>query len=268
MRGMRRGEREQQPRMLDAPLYQGFRFCVVGAGTAYALSTILPFGEQRATFLDTWFYSLALVGTAMLAVARPLLVRHHRPAWLCVGLAVASWAAGDIYWSAAFSASPGDEIPVPSLADVFYIGIYPLAFAGFILLARAAVTRLPASVLLDRAVISLAAGAVFCASVVVHVLSIDSGGALGEKITYLLYPVGDLMLIIISLVVLATVRRRSYPTWWLLGLGAGFFATADTAYLFGLSKDAYVDGSWVDGLWMLGLMFMALAGSLNPATGE
>ncbi len=261
MRGMR--EREQQ-RILDSPLYKGARYLVVALGVTYALSTLLPFGEdERPAFLDTWFYSIVLVCTMLLALARPMFVRRHRPAWLCIGLAVTSWSLGDIYWSAAFSETPTEEIPVPSLADVFYIGMYPLAYAGFILLARAAVTRLPASVWLDGVVTSLAAGAVFCASVLADVLSAASGDAFGETMTNLSYPIGDLVLIVITVAALAMVRWRSDPIWWLLGLGAGFFAIADTAYLFGINNESYMDGGWIDGLWMLGLTFMALAGSLN-----
>lgn len=255
--------RSRETRILDAAPFRAARFFVVAMGVAYALSTLLPFGDRRPAFLDTWFYAIVLVCTMALALARPVLVSRHRAAWACIGLAVTSWSIGDIYWSAAFSTVDADAIPVPSLADIFYVGMYPLAYAGFIMLARAAVTRLPASVWLDGIVTSLAAGAVFCASVLAEVLSSAEGSAFAETLTNLSYPIGDLVLIVISVAALAMVRWRSDPIWWLLGLGAALFAVADTAYLFGLAKDTYTDGGWVDGLWMLGLTFMALAGSLN-----
>jgi hypothetical protein len=150
------------------------RVLVVSLGVAYALSTIIPFAERPA-LIDTWFYSAVLVVTCMLALARPILVRRNRLAWSFVGLAVTSWAVGDIYWSAAFS--DVDEIPVPSLADAFYVGMYPLAYAGFILLARAAANKLPASVWLDGIVTSLAAGAVFSAVALTDVLAAAGGDA-------------------------------------------------------------------------------------------
>ncbi|HZM76471.1 MAG TPA: bifunctional diguanylate cyclase/phosphodiesterase [Candidatus Limnocylindrales bacterium] len=248
----------RETRVLDAPLYKAARYGIVALGLVYALSTVVPFAE-RPEFLDTWFYSSVLVLTMLLALARPLFVRPQRAAWACVAFAVTSWSVGDIYWSAVFSDTPADEIPVPSLADVFYIGMYPLAYIGFILLARAAVARLPASVWLDGVVTSLATGAVFCAVVLAEVLSTITAGTL----TNLFYSIGDLVLIVISVAALAMVRWRSDPIWWLLGLGAGFFAIADTTYLLTLEAGTYVDGGWVDGLWMLGLTFMALAGSLN-----
>lgn len=246
--------------ILDSFGYRAFRVIVVGLGVAYALSTLLP-SQLRPSMLDTWYYSVVLVLTMLLALARPLLVSRHRAAWACVALAITSWSVGDIYWSAMFA--DAEVIPVPSLADGFYIGMYPLAYLGFVLLARAAVNRLPASVWLDGIVTSLAAGAVFAATILTDVLDSAGGDMSASTLTNLSYPIGDLVLIVISVAALAMVRWRNDPIWWLLGLGAVFFAIADTAYLFGIANGSYIDGSWVDGLWMLGLSFMALAGSLN-----
>ncbi|HCT77568.1 MAG TPA: hypothetical protein DGG94_14425 [Micromonosporaceae bacterium] len=248
--------------VLGSPIYRLSRTLVVVLGVIYAVSTVIPLSERPA-LLDTWFYSGVLVLTSMLALARPLLVRRNRLAWSCVAFAVTSWCVGDIYWSAMFSTVEPAEIPVPSLADVFYIGMYPLAYAGFILLARAAANRLPASVWLDGVVTSLAAGAVFSAVALDDVLAAAGGEKFSQTLTNLSYPIGDLVLMVVSVAALAMMRWRSDPIWWLLGLGAAFFAVADTAYLFGLANGSYVDGSYIDGGWMLGLTFMAAAGAVN-----
>jgi diguanylate cyclase (GGDEF)-like protein len=249
-------------KVLGSPVYRAAKIVIATLGVAYALSTLIPFGDQRPAFLDTWFYSVVLVATSLLALARPILVRRNRIAWACVGLGVAAWSAGDIYWSASFATVDASEIPVPSLADVFYVGLYPLAYAGFILLARRTAGRLPAAVWLDGVVTSLAAGAAFSAVTLTDVLSSSAGDAAAETITNLSYPIGDLVLMVVAVAALAMVRWRSDPVWWLLGLGAAAFAVADTAYLFGLANDTYSDGSWVDGMWMIGLALMALAGSV------
>jgi diguanylate cyclase (GGDEF)-like protein len=241
--------------VLGSPIYRAAKIIVTSLGVAYAASTLIPMAE-RPPLVDTWFYSIVLVCTCVLALARPVLVKRHRKAWACIALAVTSWSAGDIYWSAAYSELPAAEIPVPSTADVFFIGMYPLAYIGFIILARAAAQRLPASVWLDGVVTSLAAGSI---------LSIALTDVLSEAdtATNLAYPLGDLVLLVVSVAALAMVRWRKDPVWWLLGLGAAVFAVADTAYLFGLANETYVDGSWIDGGWMLGLTFMAVAGAIN-----
>ncbi len=243
--------------VLGSPLYRAAKIIVVSLGFTYAALTLIPFGEEQKPLIHTWFYSVVLVLTCALALARPLLVRRNRKAWLCVALAVTSWSAGDIYWSAAFSDLDASEIPVPSLADAFYVGMYPLAYAGFIVLARAAAKRLPASVLLDGVVTSLAAGAILSAAALTDVLS------KAENLTNLAYPIGDLVLLVVSVAALAMVRWRADPVWWLLGLGAAFFAVADTSFLFTINNDTYVDGMWIDGLWMIGLTFMSVAGAMN-----
>ncbi|MDG4786576.1 EAL domain-containing protein [Micromonospora sp. WMMD1102] len=249
--------------VLDSPLYRAAKVLVATLAVAYAVSTLIPFGGQRPVFLDTWCYSAVLVAAALLALARPILVRQNRLAWGCVGAGIASWSAGDIYWAANFASAEAGDIPVPSLADVFYVGLYPLAYVGFIALARATVRRLPASVWLDGVVTSLAAGAVFSAVTLTDVLPTSAGAAFGETVTNLSYPIGDLVLTVVAVAALAMVRWRTDPVWWLLGLGAGAFAVADTAYLFSLADDTYQDGTWIDGVWMVGLGLMALAGSLR-----
>jgi diguanylate cyclase (GGDEF)-like protein len=247
--------------VLGSPLYRGIKTVVAGLGVSYALSTLLPMGGQRPALLDTWFYSVVLIATSLLALARPVLVRRNRLAWAFVGGGVASWAAGDIYWQASFAGA--ETIPVPSLADLFYVGLYPLAYIGFILLARATVRRLPASVWLDGVVTSLAAGAMFSAFTLNDLLNADTGTAFAATVTNLSYPIGDLVLMVVAVAALAMVRWRNDPVWWLAGLGAAAFTVADTAYLFGLANNTYTDGSWIDGTWMIGLTLMALAGSVH-----
>jgi diguanylate cyclase (GGDEF)-like protein len=249
--------------VMTSPIYRAVGILIASLGILYALTTLIPF-QERPQILDTWFYSVVLVLTSVLALARPILVKRNRLAWLLVALAVSSWSIGDIYWSIRFSSYAAEDIPVPSLADVFYIGLYPLAYVGFVMLARATAKRLPASVWLDGLVTSLAAGAVFSAFALNSVLEAAGGSeAFTETVTNLSYPIGDLVLMVVAVAALAMVRWRNDPIWWLLGLGAALFAISDTGYLFGLSNDTYSDGSWVDGGWMLGLTFMAVAGSLN-----
>ena len=243
--------------------YRAARIVVAALGVAYALSTLIPF-EERPQILDTVVYSTLLAVTSLFALARPIFVRQDRAAWICVGLAVTSWSFGDIYWSASFASMDASQIPVPSLADAFYLAMYPLAYAGFILLARGVARRLPAAVWLDGVVTSLAAGALFSAMTMRDILASATGDALTETLTSLAYPIGDLVLMVIAVAALAMVRWRRDPVWWLFALGAGCFAIADTAYLFGLANNTYSDGGWVDGLWMLCPTFIAVAGSLRP----
>jgi|GEM_PF-675486 len=258
-------------RILGAAGYRWLRGIVVGLDLCYVVSTLVPVNPRPAG-LDTYFYAVVLVINSLFALARPLLVAHNRTAWLCLALGVTSWSVGDIYLTFAFMNSP-DSPPVPSLADPFYEGLYPLAYIGLVLLARAAARRVPASVWLDGVITSFAAASVFSALTLAKILAratADHHQKVAATLTNLSYPVGDLMLVVVVVAALAMVRWRRDPVWWLLGLGAAVFAVADTAYLFQLTNQTYQDGHWVDGGWMLGLTLVAVAGSLRrkPAAEE
>ncbi|WP_213454612.1 bifunctional diguanylate cyclase/phosphodiesterase [Rhizomonospora bruguierae] len=247
--------------VLGSGPYRAVRVAAASIAVAYLVSTLIPLAH-RPPLLDTVGYSGLLICATLLALLRPALVRTARATWTCVGLGIACWAVGDVYWTATFANRPAGDIPVPSVADACYVGLYPLAYAGFILLARGAARRLPAAVWLDALVSSLAAGAVFSGIAMGQVLHTDDGADLAGQITNLLYPVGDLVLLAVAVAALTMVRWRPDPVWWLLGLGAALFAVADTAYLIALDHQTYEDGGWIDGLWILGLTLMAYAASL------
>ena len=244
--------------ILDSAGFRAGRWVVGALAAIYALSTLLP-ADSKPDWVDTWFYGIVIMVVTLAGLARPLLVTRDRRPWLLLSVATIAWAVGDVYWAIAFS--DADEIPIPSPADVGYVGLYPLAYVGLVLLARSVLHRVPASVLLDGLVTSLAVGALFSAFTIQRVISGVDGSA-AEVLTNLSYPVGDLVLIVVAVATLAMVRWRAEPVWWLLVAGFGLFAVADTAYLLG-SNTWYDDGSWVDGLWMIGIALVPLAGSLR-----
>jgi diguanylate cyclase (GGDEF)-like protein len=244
--------------ILDSPGFRAGRWLLGGLAGVYAASTLLP-SDSKPDWVDTWFYGAVIMAVTLAGLARPLLVTRDRLPWLLLSLATISWAVGDQYWSIMFANA--DEIPVPSPADVGYVGLYPLAYVGLILLARSVLRQVPASVLLDGLVTSLAVGALFSAFTVKQIIAGVDGSA-AAVITNLSYPVGDLVLIVVAVATLSMVRWRADPVWWLLIAGFALFAVADTAYLLG-ANSWYVDGSWVDGLWMVGIAMVPLAGSLR-----
>ena len=244
--------------VLDSAAFRAGRWILGGLAAAYALTTLLP-SDAKPGWVDTWFYGVVIMAVTLAGLVRPVVVRRNRLPWLLLSLATISWAVGDQYWSIMFA--DADDIPVPSPADVGYVGLYPLAYIGLILLAGSVLRQVPASVLLDGLVTSLAVGALFSAITVKQIISGVDGSA-AAVITNLSYPVGDLVLIVVAVATLAMVRWRVEPVWWLLVAGFALFAIADTAYLLG-ANSWYVDGSWVDGLWMVGIALVPLAGSLR-----
>ena len=92
-------------------------------------------------------YNSVLVGSAVLCLARGALGRSERVAWTLIGVALALWASGNLYWQ--FALSDVAEAPYPSVADGFWLGFLPVclprrraagaqadAAAGFAAVAR------------------------------------------------------------------------------------------------------------------------------------
>src|SRR3569832_2468188 len=146
--------------ILDSPAFRAGRWILGGLAAVYALSTLLP-TASKPDWVDTWIYGFVIMTVTQAGLIRPLVVRHNRLPWLLLSLATISWAVGDQYWSVMFANA--DEIPVPSPADVGYVGLYPLAYVEQNQHTHTEQHQKPTNVLLDGLVTSLAVGALFSA---------------------------------------------------------------------------------------------------------
>ncbi len=154
-------------------------------------------------------------------------------------------------------------MPYPSYADALWLGFYPFAYAGLVLLARSRVQRQQASVWFDGLVGGLTAAAVLVQTVLTAVLQL-TGGSLREVATNLAYPVADLLLLVLLVGVLALLGWRPGGAWWALLAGVVLFIASDTAYLLLSAHDTYVDGGLTDAGWPLALVCLAGA-AVRPA---
>src|SRR5450755_3776139 len=137
-----------------------------------------------------WLHLVVMGAGAGLCLLRAGLRRDERWAWLLLGLGVSAWVAGELYFTAVLwsDASP----PVPSPADVGYLSLPPLVFAGLVVLARSRIHGLPKTLWVDGLTAGLAAGAVSATVVFQPVLDALGGSRLAIA-TNLSYPVADLL---------------------------------------------------------------------------
>jgi len=85
-------------------------------------------GEGYDELRDVYFYNGLLVVAALFCLARPLFLPGARLAWTLIGVGLALWVIGDLYYEVAFANA--DEVPFPSVADAFYLAFYPPVYAG------------------------------------------------------------------------------------------------------------------------------------------
>jgi two-component system cell cycle response regulator len=213
-------------------------------------------------FVAHGVYNAILLGSSLVCLARPLLFREDRLAWLAVGVALLAWSAGDLYWSVALADL--DEPPYPSLSDVGWLGFYPGCYVGVVLLLRARVKHLYGSLWLDGLIAALAATALVAAVALEPILAMSVEGDPTAVAINLAYPIGDLLLIAFVIGAFAATGWRPEPMWLALGAGLLASAMADIQYLYAVSQGDYQDAGLDAALWPASTLLMAFAAWRAP----
>src|SRR5215204_1198527 len=200
----------------------------------------------------------------------PTVTGGQRWAPVLLGMGIVSWVLGQAiftYYEWALRQPP----PLPSLADVGYLSVYPFLLLGILLLPAlpvpvASSTRLA----LDGLMIMTAAVTFSWYFVLGPVMQQGTQTTLAKAVATA-YPLADIVLIA-CLVILASrpEERTLQPAIRLLALGLTLIVVADSNFAYWSLHDAYATGTLPDVGWSLGYMFVALgafAARLAP-TGE
>jgi two-component system, cell cycle response regulator len=224
------------------------------ATALFALEALLvPQGSVDSFFDDRVYYGL-LVAASLTCLARGLLVRDERFPWLLLGTALSLWTAGDLYYH--FFLGGQAEVPIPSVADGFYLAFYPVSYIALALLLRTRMRGFRGHLWLDGVIASLAVAALGAAVVFDEVLSTTGGSALVVA-TNLAYPLADLLLLALVVALFGLTGWRFDATWALVALGFAVFALADSAYLYETAAGTYVEGGPLDVGWPAALVLIA-----------
>ncbi len=210
---------------------------------------------------DKWVHLVVLGIAAILCIARAATERRERAAWLLIGLGIASWAAGDLYFTIVLwdATSP----PALSPADAGYILFYPLVFTGVALLLRSRVRGISHTVWVDGITSALAVSAVSAAIVVQTVLANVSGDR-AAIFTNLIYPLGDLALLSLIVAGVAACGWRVDRTLALMIAGILIFWAADSLYVVSSARGEYLLGAVTDPGWWIAAVLFAVAAWRPP----
>jgi PAS domain S-box-containing protein len=200
----------------------------------------------------------------------PTVAGGQRWAPVLLGMGIVSWVLGQAiftYYEWALRQPP----PLPSLADVGYLSVYPFLLLGILLLPALPVpvasrTRLA----LDGLMIMTAAVTFSWYFVLGPVIQQGTETVLAKAVATA-YPLADIVLIA-CLVILASrpEEQTLRPAVRLLALGLTLIVVADSNFAYWSLHDAYATGTLPDVGWSLGYMLVALgafAARLAP-TGE
>jgi two-component system cell cycle response regulator len=226
-----------------------------------ALHDATGLGRSHGRLLDTWLYDGLELLAAAGCLARPLVVRRERAAWLALGLALLVTATGDFLWDFAYGSDP----PFPSWADAVYLAFYPASYVGIVLLVRKRISGFNASLWLDGVTAALAAGALG-ASVLLEVVVASTHGSPLLVLTNLAYPLGDIVLLALLIFVFAVTGWRPGRAWLLIGAGLLLNTVGDAVYLYQSAIGTYVEGTLLDAAWPASMILIALSSWQAPAT--
>ncbi len=199
---------------------------------AFLASLVLRRAGSYYVPVDGWGVDLFEVSMGALCMSR-----YFEASWqssrsvtrvfpLVLGAGGILWGLGDVI--STLESLGGVTPPVPSLADGFYVGFFPLCFVSFIMVVRRGNGGSLVATSLDGVIAGLSVASICAASVFSTVLKVAGGSALSAA-TNVVYPVGDLLLLALAvggITILPKEHRR-------------FLVTATTAMAVNLTGDTF-----------------------------
>ncbi len=233
-----------------------FMLCCVSVPARGALER--TFGHAVvSTVVDLVLYNAVYVAVAVALLFTTRSSRRETLGWRALALGMVGTAGGNLYFSLVLADLP--QIPYPSLADAFYLALYPACYVAIVLVLTAHVGRFPLSVWLDGLVAGAGVAAIAAALWFEPLTAVAPGTPLLTVIASIAYPVFDLLLLILLVGVLSILRTATRG--WVVLLTAGLATTAVSDVVLAVQTVAgsYVEGSWIDLGFLAGVLFMALA---------
>jgi two-component system cell cycle response regulator len=225
------------------------------------LSLLLPQSDPLMGFFRTYVHSGLMVAAAGIGVLATVRSRGERLAWGIMAVGLVAFAGGEMVWRFVYAddASP----PYPSWADALWLTTYPAFYVALMLLLRARVAAFMRGAWLDGLIASTATAAVGVTFYFAPVLARSDGDAVAIAMT-MAYPLGDLLLWVLLLAVLALAGWRMTRGFALLAAGQIAVTVGDAVLAIQTAAGTYVEGRWADVMWPLGVLLIAAAGLERP----
>ncbi len=206
-------------------------------------------------------------GTGLLSVLVVLHgVRRNKPAqrapWIWFASGLGSFLVADICYYVLELVSENGP-PFPSIADLFYLAMYPLVIVGLTKMHRSVPTDKADSSFVVAAIVGVAmVGALW----ILFVDTVIGSAALGKAalITQLAYPIMDVALIAVAARLVVKFHLKNPPLALILA-AVSALAVADTAYGVYNTNGEFQTGTFIDGFWLAFYVLFGVA-SLHPAS--
>jgi len=232
---------------------------VAAVGSALAWD-VFAYGGATVTKAADDVYSTAvpLAAALLCGLASRASQGRARLSWALLGASAFLWGLGSVTWFY-FDVITRKPVPFPSFADAGFLLAVPFAIAGLMFYSSASArTTSQLRTLLDGSIIAGALLFVSWATVLGPSYSQATGG-FTEKAIGLAYPISDIVMGSIVLLLLPRASRRSRVALLLVGGGILANTVSDSVFTYLQLANSYsgtsnaVDAGWVLGFAMIGL---------------
>lgn len=233
---------------------------LLGGLVLLALHTTVGFGGKALDgVIDDGVYNALMFGAAAAVLARGLLLREDRAAWLVMGAGLLSWSVGELYYSLLIEGTSAEAGGSVTPADALYLAMYPCFYVAVGMLARRQLRDARAGMWLDGAIAGLGAASVAAALILPPILEQATSATHSSLVVSLAYPIGDLLLTAFALGAIGVTGWRTGGLWVLIAGGMLISAVADSTYLYETSTNSFQSGTWLECLWPLAAILLAVA---------
>lgn len=212
-------------------------------------------GGDRAllVFSDTVYVVPIVAATLLCGWAAARVPRALRGFWILIGLACASWLAGEVLWGMRELGT--GSVPFPWWTDAGYLGFYGFALVALVVFFRPSFRLAGSEAVLDG-VLAIASLALLWWWLVLRDVEVATDL---PSLVGLSYPVLDLVLLCVVALTPLVAARRGTLAGWLVALGIAAGGISDGLYTRLVLQDEYVSGMWLDLGWQAQACLISLA---------
>jgi PAS domain S-box-containing protein len=199
----------------------------------------------------------------------PSAARGQRWAAVLLSLGILSWVVGQsifTYYEWALGRPP----PLPSIADVGYLSVYPFLLLGILLLPSRPIPVASRTRIALDGLMSMTAAVTFSWYFLLGPVMQQGSETTLAKAVSSAYPLADIVMIACLIILASRPGEHTLrPAVRLLAFGLTLIVVADTNFAYWSLHDAYATGTLPDVGWSLGYMLVALgAFAARLAPGE
>ncbi|MGI9600683.1 MAG: GNAT family N-acetyltransferase [Acidimicrobiales bacterium] len=227
------------------------------ASSLTALYFVIPNTPESKLVI---YNGVGLLSVIMLALGVRVNKASPKHPWIWIGAGLSSFLVADVLYYILELTNP-EGPPFPSVADFFYLMMYPLMMVGLTKMMHAVTPGRNTASFLDAAVVAISMFGLYWVLFVDTVFDTDASST-AALVTTLAYPVMDVALLAVAARLVVTLQIK-HPPFAFIMAAIGSLAVADTLYSIYQANGTFRTGLYIDAFW-LGFYVLFAAAALHP----